>query len=322
MSAFGGFGLTDSELRQREWLYALHVRDGSTAWVHLPLIYATRLPLQLAAYAASLSEFAARFASDGCFRPVVVSDVTVRFSLEEYRSFRHELSLGFGPEGGMARPLLEELRLVQRRLPIACMRAERAFLRGSSASPFERRSLLRLLARAIALNLANPFVESVVATSSLIFGTEPLYRELLNRYVLSTAVSHRTVFQSAWAALENSNDIGWSDVVGFCWEYGFLANPSGDGSPLESPEHVGARLAIEVPLARRTVPGSCSKPRSFADGGPTIGQGLPANPLARILHMFGLLQYHEEWRHYWQLRVMRLTRVDPGWRDQDAELAE
>lgn len=283
------------------WLYDMYSVDGNRAYVHLPLVYASRLAAHHEVYAEALRIFPSIVGMSD-FTVSITDGQVACFDISRYDRFRATCLRLIVQDVAAAQRLARAGAFNLSVLRARCLEAEEEFL---DTGTVEKRPLSELrfrVARAIAVNLANPFVElALVSTSHCGDGGYSLP---------APTFSYLSYFARRRAALSAIELDPVSDTAYFCWEVGFLGEPSGDGSPWEDPNS-SAHLSrtAESMLPPNVLPPSIREP----PGVPTIDAALVRacsehNLILRCTAFLGFLQLHEELRHYWQLRVIRLLR--------------
>lgn len=239
--------------RRTGWLYTKSVEYDGRAYVHIPLLYATRVGPELEAYAQALARF-----------PQLVD---VPFGVEVH----HEVVAVFDPNALNAFIIKVEDRqsCLSWTGRIACPPlAERVLRAETHTSEATLREAHEAVIDAIALNLANPFVE-------LAYPHERAnVRFSVDRWFHERARTLR---------------IEWRDIVDFSWEAGFLPRRREERALWSDPSRLADHLGYTGPRP----------PLQPAIRMPDID--VPASD--NLLTMLGEL---EEFRHYWQARLSRL----------------
>jgi pyruvate,water dikinase len=281
--------LSFEELAQRAgWLYTRSIEYEGWIFVHMPLVYATRVDAELAAYARALGRFPYLCAYGGTFPFEVLHDVVAVCDPTAVRTFAawclDELRL----DDALARRWVRHAARLLVALPESCIAFEARLLDSVKAEE-ELRHACEIVTDAIALNLANPFVElhaseqAVQLTSE--FSSDRWFHERLD--TLRARVARGSAI--------------WTDFVDFAWEAGFLPRRDGQRALWQDPSRVAEALGWTG--ARGTVR---LKPRR-----PDLGT-LPSTDAfepASLLRLFG---YLEEFRHYWQTRLFARVPPDPA----------
>lgn len=243
----------DDHVRRTGWLYARSVEYDGRAYVHVPLLYSTRIGPELEAYARALTRFpqllGVPFACD------VQHDVVAVFSDPAALS-----ELWFRDVARCEAAARAAALGVAGRFPSQVLAAEAA----PSASSL--RSAHATLVEAIAVNLANPFVE-------------------LHRPPVRVAFSADRWFHERAKTLP----VTWDAIVDFAWEGGFLPRRAAERAVWMDPPKLADQLGYRGPRPERR---------------PIIRR--PAIDAPDSADLLVLLGEMEEFRHYWQARLARL----------------
>ncbi len=298
------------------WLYDFHIDEGIHAYVHLPMVYASRVRAQLELYAAAMRRFPRLLRVSTSFQPEIIDGVVVRFptrALVRFKIAAVDL-LAQNPRNFI--PLARAAWRIWSELPALCCQAETAWLsRGLDQSMFRR--MWRSLVAAASISLGNPFVELAYHQARSLFGSESNFRSMLSREIYQPTYSHIMHYEARWRRLRSIEGSGITigeEIVDFAWHEGFLAEATGDGAPEESPWHVASVLG--VPLSTNLSPKPrldlvCPHARHYEVDPVGLAYTLPNNnnALSLVLRLFRIQQAHEEFRHYWQARAVRLLRL-------------
>lgn len=174
--------------RRTGWLYARSVEYDGRAYVHVPLLYATRVGPELEAYARALARFPRLVGTP--FDLDVRHDVVAVFEPHALDAF----ASGVLERDGLTRLSAHATRIAAD-LPARILRAER------QTNAENLRDAHETVVDAIALNLANPFAELAHPAE------EVRVRFSADRWFHERAQTVRAV---------------WRDIVDFSWEAGFL----------------------------------------------------------------------------------------------------
>lgn len=284
--------LSFEELARRAgWLYTRSIEYEGRILVHMPLVYATRVDAELAAYARALGRFPGLCAYAGPFPFEVLHEVVAVCDPAAVRTFAawclDELRL----DDALARRWVRHAARLLVDLPESCIAFEARRLDGVKAEE-ELRHACGIVTDAIALNLANPFVE-LHASEQAVQLTSPTAEFSSDRWFHERLDALR-------ARVARGSAI-WADFVDFAWEAGFLPRRDEQRALWQDPSRVAEALGWTG--ARGTVR---VKPRR-----PDLGTLPPTGAFepASLLRLFG---YLEEIRHYWQTRLFARVLPDPA----------
>jgi phosphohistidine swiveling domain-containing protein len=302
------------------WLYDLSTQSDGDAFVHLPLVYATHMSVQHEAYAQAMLRFAQLIDRNQSLRGSIVDEVVFRFDAAGYRTFRDRCLAKIGLNRRFAGRLGERSISVRRRLPAACIRAERSFASTGDVSGSMLTRLFDLVVAAIMVNLANPFVESAIVLARELFGDRADFDSLYQDIVLRPSFSHMSYFDSELGRLRKlarESLVTREDIERFAWVAGFLGPDGRDRSAFESGKYVAKQIGsphtLSGPDKRAPSTAYVSAPEVPMDPtGLTEEWSDEENQLMRLLMLMRNLQVSEESRHYWQARAMRLFRLLAG----------
>ncbi|HJQ37541.1 MAG TPA: hypothetical protein VKB93_10410 [Thermoanaerobaculia bacterium] len=231
--------------RRTGWLYTKSVEYDGRAYVHIPLVYTTRVEPELEAYARALARF-----------PRLVD---VPFDIE----VRHGVVAVFDPRDLDA--FVAQVSCLSWTGRIACPPLAERVLRAETETNEETlREAQEALIDAIALNLANPFVELAHPAE------RANVRFSVDRWFHERAQTLR---------------VEWRDIVDFSWEAGFLPRRRDVRAIWSDPARLADHLGYTGPRP----------PLKPAIRMPDI----PVPASDNLLTMLGEL---EEFRHYWQAR--------------------
>ena len=234
--------------RRTGWLYTKSVEYDGRAYVHIPLIYSTRVEAELEAYARALARF-----------PQLIE---VPFHVD----VRHGVVASFDPKALDA--FIAEVEDRQSCLSwtgrSACPPLAELVLR-AEMDPERLRDAHEALIDAIALNLANPFVELAHPSE------RANVRFSVDRWFHERAQALRAE---------------WREIVDFSWEAGFLPRRREVRAIWSDPFRLADHLGYTGPRPRIK---------------PTIR--MPDIPVPASDNVLTFLGELEEFRHYWQARL-------------------
>lgn len=295
------------------WLLDLSVESHGRAAVHLPLIYASRLRVEHEAYAAALARFPSIVGLGHTIGPEVVDGAVAVFAVEEREALRDACfdALASGPALASA---VARRWVPKGDLPAACLAAERELVADRAVGAAALSRLFGAVAEAIALSLLNPFVESAFLAAHRLFAGSDLFDELVRKTEASLRFSFLKYFQTRLQELEAAaaeGPLAPERLVQFCWEVGFLAGAGSEETDYDDPHATAARLGARFVPGLRGAPGPQLRAPRFETGCSTVVERLAGsdNLLERCVALMAMLQLHEDLRHYWQCRAVRLFRL-------------
>jgi pyruvate,water dikinase len=313
------------------WLFDLSTRSDNSAWVHVPLVYATNMSVQHEAYANALLTFAHLIDNNRSLQGSLVGDVVFRYDLAGYHAFRSACLAKVVLDRQFAAEIAERYISIRRRLPLTCLAAEESIVVSGRVDQAVTSRLFCDVVEAIAINLANPFVESAVVLAREMFGADDEFDSLYRRVVGPPSFSHMSYFASEEQRLRKRAQRGSvtaGEIQRFAWVAGFLGGGEADRSPFESASYVARQMGLasdrlpvdDSPSAANILPPNCAMDPT----GLTDEWADDDNAIVRLLLLLRALQVGEEFRHYWQARVMRLFRLLAGddWSAESQHLAE
>lgn len=239
--------------RRTGWLYTKSVEYDGRAYIHVPLLYATRVGPELESYAQALARFPQLIG--------VPLDVEVRHGVVAVFDPR-DLDVFIGQVEDRHSCLSAHAVRIADALPTRVLRAE------THTTDTTLREAHEALIDAIALNLANPFVELAHPSerANVRFSVDRWFHE-----------------RSQTPRKE------WREIVDFSWEAGFLPRRREVRAIWSDPSRLADHLGYTGPRP----------PLQPVVRMPDID--VPASD--NLLTMLGEM---EEFRHYWQARLSRL----------------
>lgn len=298
------------------WLYDQRIVFGSRAFIHIPLIYLTKMPVLQEVYANALVVFPRLIGLDDILNPVIVDGSVVMFPVHDFERFRYKAYETIINSFQKRKQLVRLCLLIKKWLPVLCLKAEKQYLLSNKPSPILLKRLHKMISLAIAINLANPFVEILFVRANRLYANDQTFKDKLDTILWPKIFSHMAYFSSEFETLKHLKNQGTlkdKHLYDFCWQTAFLENPVGDGSNLEDP----ANLAENIDCCSKVnVTGMfsylCKNHRgpniNFDPSGITDRCNNADDTLEELLYLLRCLQVNEEVRHYWALRAVRLFR--------------
>lgn len=300
-----------------DWLYDMYMFSKEYAYIHLPLLFLTRLPIQQEHYIQALVKFPEIIQCQQYISTEIIDGSALRFPYHQLQMFREAAFQALVNNKNIQKSFYNKLVTIRKSFPEMFLPLERNFLEGKKIDIKTLKKVYDHISEAIACNLAAPYFEIAYLKMNKQYQNNEDYDLLVNKYLMAPVFSNIIYYSSEYEKLEN---VGNSDgnvtekLAEFLANKAFLENAIGDGSEYESAEFLCQKLNLSPQLMPVLKPDDYKDPGFIYDpSGLSDNLNASDHGIERIFQIMRQLQINEEFRHYWGIRLTRLLRwLAPG----------
>lgn len=290
------------------WLYQLGIDELEQKVVHLPLIYSSRIYLELEAYAKAAQRFPNLIGLDSEFDVRIVDDCVLKFNRHAYEKFKVDLLTKLLSGGQLSCSMYERSLRLLTRFSENCLLAEKDTIRTGQVSASFLIAYTDLV-ELISINLSNAAFEAGYLFLSDKVTDQTFFRESSENY-LAVTFSHIGWFNDKWKAIQQPENNNFDRINDFFWSCSFLSSTGIDGSIDQVIDEFNQLNNTHYSLENFTKSYDSHPPdfdrairqkvEQLAEKGKT-----PKN----LFEMLEVVQLVEEYRHYWQARLFRVLKL-------------
>ncbi len=306
----------DKTFNKSLWLFELSVVNSKGwAWIHLPLIYTSRFKIQQEFYASACLSFVSDFDLISELNIELIDGVVIKFWNESLYVLKTEILKNITDSHWCEKRILKNIQSIRNKLPALCMHLEQKYIQNLAIEIEELNKFISWIELSIAISFYNPFAELSYLSCIGRDEEQKILTPFIERYVEPPYYSHMSHFHSHYDRLRKKKDsLTNNDIIKFCWETGFLAKSSNDGSIYEDPEYVSNMLGYNLKLVggfKQNILSIYNNTQLIDLDSTGIAYDFKGklNVIEHCFHLLRHLGVHEEFRHYWQGRSMRLIRL-------------
>lgn len=267
------------------------VVNGNFSYIHMSLIYKTRMHITAQMYADALIEFLENIDLKNVVYNKILSNTVVELLASDIKKI-HTVALQKFQDYTFLQKTIKSLEKIYLELPQNMQEFEQ-YMKNNKEIPRDLfKKIYRMLIQLIAFNYFNFVIEAYLP--ALLTQTDTT---VYSDYLYKNAFSHIMYFNEEKNKIEKEIDLEL--IKTFCWNVGFLENEVCEPTVYEDVNYI-AEFTDTAIKKEDLIPTEFSYPRISC---------FELNPQMPILVSWAkLLQINLEIRHYWSFRLYRNLR--------------